>query len=161
MSRGERSRHFPLGGFFLCCVVHCFCSQKRPSRRDAAAGSHWSPLGQEQPPAYCNRQQSLTSRLSWHATLALTSLPRSRARPPACKPPAAMLPLPHSSPRYGVRYNITMAEITHEEVRSYANPNTVYASAGLLFILAFAGLSGSFSGNGLSTDLSVLFSKRP
>jgi hypothetical protein len=55
-------------------------------------------------------------------------------------------------------YNISMAQTTHDEIRCCANPKAVYASAGPMFILAFAGLSGSFSGNGLSTDLSVLFS---
>ena len=55
-------------------------------------------------------------------------------------------------------YNISMVAGAHEEIRSCANTKTVYASAGLMFILALAGLSGGFSSNGLSTYLSVLFS---
>jgi len=51
-----------------------------------------------------------------------------------------------------------MADITHEEVRSYANPKAVYASAGLMFILALAGLSEIFGGDKLSTAVSVPFS---
>jgi hypothetical protein len=42
-------------------------------------------------------------------------------------------------------YNISMAEGAHEEIRSYANPKAVYASVGLMFILALVGLSGIFS----------------
>jgi len=53
-------------------------------------------------------------------------------------------------------YNGTMKG-KHDEVTCYANLKTVYASAGLLFILAIAGLSGSFGG-GIFADLSLAFS---
>ena len=51
-----------------------------------------------------------------------------------------------------------MVQTTHDEIRCYANPKAVYASVGLVFILALAGLSGIFSGDKLSTELSVPFS---
>jgi hypothetical protein len=54
-------------------------------------------------------------------------------------------------------YNDIMKKGDHDEITCYANPKTVCASAGLLFILAIAGLSEGFGG-GVFADLSVAFS---
>ena len=52
-------------------------------------------------------------------------------------------------------YNVFMKI---DEIKCYANPKAVYASGGLMFILALAGLSGIFSPDKLSAELSALFS---